>query len=137
MARAFLKQRDELQSLLQLPWRCRAATSRRLLQQTLPHLPAPLGRRAQLQARLVALPQCILPSYAKRLSSSQCLPRALRCLSKKALDSLTSGDHVGTFSCHGIEPAPGKDERGSVAKINQDCACIAHPINGDRNAALL
>ena len=57
--------------------------------------------------------------------------------SKKALDSLTSGDHVGTFSRHGIEPAPGKDERGSVAKINQDCACIAHPINGDRNAALL
>ena len=53
---------------------------------------------------------------------------------KKALKALTSGEHVGSFSCHGIEP---KDEAdGGVAKVNQDAACIAHPVNGDNSAAL-
>jgi len=53
---------------------------------------------------------------------------------KRALAVLTDGGVVGTFSCHGVEPAP--DGSGANAKINQDCACIAHPINGDSQAAL-
>ena len=53
---------------------------------------------------------------------------------RKALAALIGGDIVGTFSCHGVEPAP--KGGGEVAKINQDCACIAHPINGDSSAAL-
>lgn len=51
-----------------------------------------------------------------------------------ALSSLTSGQIVGTFSCHGAEPSD--EHEGSIAKINQDCACIAHPVNGDHGAAL-
>ena len=31
---------------------------------------------------------------------------------------------VGTYSCHGMEPG----ESGSHAKINQDCACVSHPV---------
>lgn len=53
---------------------------------------------------------------------------------KKALRSLTSGEHVGSFSCHGIEPSD--DNANGVAKVNQDAACIAHPVNGDSQAAL-
>jgi serine/threonine protein phosphatase PrpC len=37
-------------------------------------------------------------------------------------------DYVGTFSCHGID--------SHQKKINQDCACIAHPLEEDEKAAL-
>ena len=37
-------------------------------------------------------------------------------------------DVCGTFSCHGMD-----DNQG---KINQDCACVAYPCNGDEEAAL-
>jgi len=37
-------------------------------------------------------------------------------------------EFVGTFSCHGID----RNEK----KINQDCACIAHPLDADPGAAL-
>ena len=53
---------------------------------------------------------------------------------RAALAKLTDGQCIGTFSCHGVEPAPGGD--GAVAKINQDCACIVHPVNGDKRSAL-
>ena len=53
---------------------------------------------------------------------------------KKALAALTDGAVVGAFSCHGVEP--GRNGASNEAKINQDCACIAHPLNGDGNAAI-
>jgi protein phosphatase 2C family protein 2/3 len=40
---------------------------------------------------------------------------------------------IASFSCHGIEPKQGGH---SVGKINQDCACIAHPVGGNEQAAL-
>jgi len=35
---------------------------------------------------------------------------------------------VGSFSCHGLDD--------NLEKINQDCACVAFPCNGDEDAAL-
>ncbi|GMH59824.1 hypothetical protein TrRE_jg3217 [Triparma retinervis] len=45
---------------------------------------------------------------------------------------------VGTFSCHGIEPAYDEVDRSDVvvAKINQDRGCVAHPYGGDNRQAL-
>lgn len=61
---------------------------------------------------------------------------------------------LGTFSCHGIEPAPDnfdedideqvdeddeekEDNFGIVEKINQDRGCVVHPFNHTYNEALL
>ena len=41
---------------------------------------------------------------------------------------------VGTYSCHGAEPAEGG---GMTGKTNQDCACVASPMCGDDSVALL
>lgn len=41
---------------------------------------------------------------------------------------------VGSYSCHGLEP--GRDGNGSVAKINQDCACMGHPFAGLKGTAI-
>ena len=54
--------------------------------------------------------------------------------SRRVLSALTSGEHVGCFSCHGVEPS--MFSRGSVAKINQDCACVVCPVGKDASAAL-
>ena len=43
-----------------------------------------------------------------------------------------SHDVVGTYSCHGQEPGPD----GGVGKINQDCACLAHPFANMRGTGL-
>lgn len=45
---------------------------------------------------------------------------------------------VGTYSCHGIEPAYDEVDRSDVvvAKINQDRGCVAHPYGGDSRQAL-
>ena len=42
---------------------------------------------------------------------------------------------VGTFSCHGIEPAA-KATDGAVSKINQDRGSFVHPFAGDATQAL-
>ena len=39
---------------------------------------------------------------------------------------------VGTYSCHGSEPT----DTGSIAKINQDCASISHPLARTPGTAL-
>ena len=39
---------------------------------------------------------------------------------------------VGTYSCHGAEPT----DAGSIAKINQDCASISHPLARTPGTAL-
>jgi hypothetical protein len=45
---------------------------------------------------------------------------------------------VGTFSCHGIEPAYDEVDRSDVvvAKINQDRGCVVSPFGGDSRQAL-
>ena len=45
---------------------------------------------------------------------------------------------VGTYSCHGIEPAYDSVDRSDVviAKINQDRGCVAYPFGMDRRQAL-
>ncbi|GMI19470.1 hypothetical protein TrCOL_g3382 [Triparma columacea] len=45
---------------------------------------------------------------------------------------------VGTFSCHGIEPAYDEVDRSDVvvAKINQDRGCVVSPYGGDSRQAL-
>ena len=42
---------------------------------------------------------------------------------------------LGTYSCHGIEPAHDEEE-GVHEKINQDRACVVCPYNSQRNEAL-
>jgi len=42
---------------------------------------------------------------------------------------------LGTYSCHGIEPAHDEEE-GVHEKINQDRACVVCPYNSQRNQAL-
>jgi serine/threonine protein phosphatase PrpC len=42
---------------------------------------------------------------------------------------------IGTYSCHGIEPAP-DEEDGIHEKINQDRGCVVYPYNNHRNEAL-
>eukprot|EP01031_Cornospumella_fuschlensis_P026294 gene26294-31763_t len=46
---------------------------------------------------------------------------------------------LGTYSCHGIEPAPPSDvynTTGIHEKINQDRGCVVYPYNNRRNQAL-
>ena len=45
-------------------------------------------------------------------------------------------DIVGTYSCHGSEPADDCNVPGGIAKINQDCACAGAPFAGLDNTAL-
>lgn len=44
-------------------------------------------------------------------------------------------DILGTYSCHGIEPAY-DEENGIHEKINQDRGCAVYPYNGQKNEAL-
>eukprot|EP00746_Dinoflagellata_sp_MGD_P127802 gnl/MRDRNA2_/MRDRNA2_62295_c0_seq1.p1 gnl/MRDRNA2_/MRDRNA2_62295_c0~~gnl/MRDRNA2_/MRDRNA2_62295_c0_seq1.p1 ORF type:complete len:463 (+),score=67.74 gnl/MRDRNA2_/MRDRNA2_62295_c0_seq1:43-1431(+) len=52
------------------------------------------------------------------------------------------GEKVGTYSCHGLDPAPPQWSRSpgntaeSVAKINQDCGCIVYPFANNPQQAL-
>jgi len=45
---------------------------------------------------------------------------------------------LGTFSCHGIEPAYDEVDRSDivVSKINQDRGCVAYPYGGSKTQAL-
>lgn len=42
---------------------------------------------------------------------------------------------LGTYSCHGIEPAPDEVD-GIHEKINQDRGCVVYPYNGSKEEAL-
>jgi hypothetical protein len=44
-------------------------------------------------------------------------------------------DVLGTYSCHGIEPAPDEVD-GIHEKINQDRGCVVYPYNGSKQEVL-
>ncbi len=44
-------------------------------------------------------------------------------------------DVLGTYSCHGIEPAPDEVD-GIHEKINQDRGCVVYPYNGSKQETL-
>ena len=104
-------------------------------------IPSPVSRRrisredgSLMQAQFSTLlhGKHSVPLLRDQLGSRPSPPRR----ASKTLSALTSGEHVGCFSCHGVEPIFTRNEITATAKINQDCACMVSPVGKGANAAL-